>query len=250
MSGTMGPDPKAGHEPHTDLAAYALGLLDDGERREVEDHLASCPACRVELNRYEDVVGDLGAMSTPVPPTPALRERLLADIRAMLDLASRRRRHVPLAWLAIAASIAVISLVTLGFLLAVTIEERDEAQRGERAIARYVRDGGTMSALVPAPGAADDVAEGHGTLAMVPDGSRAMVIVYDLPPSGGEYRYVAWADRDGDRVELGDLEVDEQGVGWMLLYPPDPMASYEMVGITRYAPGAPDGEPFLVAPVQ
>jgi hypothetical protein len=51
-------------------------------------------------------------------------------------------------------------------------------------------------------------------------------------------------------VELGDLEVDEQGVGWMLLYPPDPMASYEMVGITRYAPGAPDGEPFLVAPVQ
>lgn len=249
MSGTMGPDPNAVHEPHIDLAAYALGLLDDAERRQVEDHLASCPSCRVELNRYEDVVGDLGAMSTPVPPAPSLRDRLLEDVRASSGTTSPLRRQVPLAWLAIAASIAVISLVTLGLLLAVTIEERDDARRGERAIARYVRDGGTLSALVPAPGAPDDVAEGHGTLAMVPDGSRAMLIVYDLPPSGGDYRYVAWTEGHGERVELGELEVDEQGVGWLLLYPSDPMASYETVGITRYSPDAPDGEPFLVAPV-
>lgn len=250
MSGTMGPDTTAVHNPHTDLAAYALGILDPEEQREVEAHLASCPACRTELWRYEDVVGDLGTMATSVPPDPALRERLLADIHATPDLASRRRRQVPLTWLAIAASIAVISLVTLGFLLAVTIEERDDARRGERAIARYVRDGGTMSALVPAPGAADDVAEGHGTLAMVPDGSRAMLIVYDLPPSGGDHRYMAWAEKNGERVELGELEVDEQGVGWLLLYAPDPMSSYETVGIMRYSPDAPDGEPFLVAPVR
>jgi hypothetical protein len=246
MSGTT----TTRHEPHPDLAAYALGLLEDAERRDVEAHLASCLACRAELGRYEDVVGDLGVMATPVPPDPALRDRLLADIRASSGAPSSGRRHIPMAWLAIAASIAVISMVALGFLLAVTIEERDEARRSERAIARYVRDGGTLSALVPAPGAPDDVAEGHGSLAMVPDGSRAMLLVYDLPPSGGEHRYVAWAEGNGEQVELGELRVNEQGVGWLLLYAPDPMATYDIVGITRYSPDASDGEPFLLAPVQ
>jgi hypothetical protein len=238
------------HESHPDLSAYALGLLEDAERRDVEAHLAACPACRAELGRFEDVVGDLGAMATPVTPNPALRERLLTDVRASSGATSSRRRQVPLVWMAIAASIAVISLVALGFLLAVTIEERDEARRSERSIARYVRDGGTLSALVPDPGAPDDVAEGHGTLAMVPDGSRAMLIVYDLPPSGGDHRYLAWAERDNERVELGNLEVNDQGVGWLLIYAPDPMSSYETVGITRYSPTVPDGEPFLIAQVR
>lgn len=250
MSGIHGPDPSSAHEPHPDLAAYALGLLEGDDRRAVETHLVSCPACRAELHRYEDAVGELGAMAAPVPPRPVLRDRLLQAARAAGGESRSRRRQVPLAWRAIAASIAVLSMVTLGFLLAVTIEERDEARRSEQAIARYVRDGGTLSALVPAPGAADDVVEGHGTLAMVPDGSRAMLVVYDLPPSGGENRYVAWAEGNGEQVELGELRVNEGGVGWLLLYAPDPMASYDIVGITRYSPDAPDGEPFLVAPVR
>jgi hypothetical protein len=250
MSGMDPQHPSPGHKRHDALAAYALGLLDDEERQDIEAHLASCSACRAELSRYEDVVGDLGAMAAPVPPDPALRDRLIADVRSSASLPSSRRRHVPLAWMAIAASIAVISLVALGFLLAITIEERDDARHSEREIAEYLRDGGTLSALVPAPGAPDDVAEGHGTLAIVPDGSRAMLIVYDLPPSGGAHRYLAWAERDSERVELGDLVVNDQGVGWLLLYGPDPMSSYDTVGITRYAPTAPDGEPFLIAPVR
>jgi hypothetical protein len=244
MSGITSP-----HEPHPNLAAYALGLLEDAERRDVETHLAACPACRAELGSFDDVVGDLGAMATPVPPHPALRDRLLADIRAS-SAVPPRRRQIPIAWLAVAASIAVISLVALGFLLAVTIEERDDARHSEREIAEYLRDGGTLSALVPAPGAPDDIGPGHGALAIVPDGSRAMLIVYDLPPSGGAHRYLAWAERDSERVELGDLVVNDQGVGWLLLYGPDPMSSYDTVGITRYAPTAPDGEPFLIAPVR
>ena len=250
MSGITADNPIPGHEPHEDLAAYALGLLDDAERRDIEAHLASCPACRAELSRLEDVVGDLGAMATPVPPAPELRERLVADIRATPELASRWRRQVPLTWLAVAASIAVISLIALGLLLAVTIEERDDARHSEQEIAEYLKNGGTLSALVPAPGAPEDVSAGHGTLAIVPDRSQAMLVVHDLPTSGGGYRYVAWAERDGQRDELGELAVNEQGVGWLLLYGPEPMSIYETVGITRYSPDAPDGEPFLIAPMR
>lgn len=243
------------HQTHEALAAYALGVLDEDERREIEAHLASCAACRADLMRHEQVVGDLGALTEPVAPSPALRDRLLADVRssgsASMDSRPRLlRRQVPLAWLAIAASIAVLAIVALGFLLAVTIEERDDARYAEQEIAEYLKDGGTLSALVPAPGAPDDVAPGHGSLVVAPDQDRAMLVVYDLPESGGGNRYVVWAERDGQRDELGDLTVNNQGVGWLLLSAPQPMSSYEAVGITRYAPHAQSGEPFLIAPMR
>lgn len=250
MSGRNEDNPNPGHEPHEAIAAYALGVLDDGERREVEAHLAACPACRAELGRYEDVVGDLGVMATSIPPGPALRERVVADIRSSSASTPLRRRQVPLVWLAVAASIALLSLVAVGFLLAVTIDERDDARYSEHEIAEYLKDGGTLSALVPAPGAPEDVSEGHGALAVAPDQPGAMLVVYDLPASGGGNRYVAWAERDGEQVELGELDVNDQGIGWLRLYGPEPMSTYETVGITRYSPDAPDGEPFLVAPIR
>ena len=30
---------------HTDVAAYALGLLDPADRQAFEEHLAGCPGC-------------------------------------------------------------------------------------------------------------------------------------------------------------------------------------------------------------
>ena len=34
---------------HTDVGAYSMGLLEERDRREFEDHLAGCPACAAEL---------------------------------------------------------------------------------------------------------------------------------------------------------------------------------------------------------
>jgi anti-sigma factor RsiW len=34
---------------HTDVGAYALGLLEPEDRRAFEEHLAGCPACAAEL---------------------------------------------------------------------------------------------------------------------------------------------------------------------------------------------------------
>ena len=34
---------------HTDVGAYAMGLLEERDRREFEDHLAGCPACAAEV---------------------------------------------------------------------------------------------------------------------------------------------------------------------------------------------------------
>jgi anti-sigma factor RsiW len=38
-----------GQAEHTDVGAYALGLLEERDRRAFEAHLAGCAACRTEL---------------------------------------------------------------------------------------------------------------------------------------------------------------------------------------------------------
>jgi hypothetical protein len=242
-----------GHEPDDRIAAYALGVLDSDECRALEAHLAGCPGCRAELIRYEATVGELGFGATPVPPRPELRATLLSESRASAPPSiptSLHRRRVPAAWLGVAAAIALISIAILGVLLVRTVGERDDAAHAEQEIAEYLSDGGTLSPLLPDTGAPASVAPGHGTLAVAPDQSQAMLIVHGLTPSGDGQRYMAWAERDGTRVRLGELPVNAEGVGWLVLAAPEPMSSYETVGITRFSPDAPDGEPYLVAPIQ
>ncbi|PKK12310.1 zf-HC2 domain-containing protein [Thermomonospora sp. CIF 1] len=40
-----------GRVEHTDVGAYVLGLLEEGDRRTFEEHLAGCARCRAELER-------------------------------------------------------------------------------------------------------------------------------------------------------------------------------------------------------
>ena len=37
------------HSEHTDVGAYALGLLEAQDRQAFEEHLATCPSCAAEL---------------------------------------------------------------------------------------------------------------------------------------------------------------------------------------------------------
>jgi hypothetical protein len=77
-------DTNGGREPHYDVAAYALGLLDDTETGAFEEHLVSCDACAEELESFLPVAALL----------PQLRESP-ADLPSRLpdgpdELADRR----------------------------------------------------------------------------------------------------------------------------------------------------------------
>ncbi|MGH2793956.1 MAG: hypothetical protein ACRDKG_06590, partial [Actinomycetota bacterium] len=69
------------------VASYALGALDDAERREVEgvllDHLAGCDSCRHMLSDFREVVGDLalvaGSRSVPESVERQLMERIRGE---------------------------------------------------------------------------------------------------------------------------------------------------------------------------
>lgn len=239
------------HHPSDALAALAFGLLEPDERAELEAHLAGCATCREELARHEAVAGELGFAATPVSPRPELRATLLSEIRQHDSTPPSPRRFPPLRLaLAAAAILAIASIVVLAALLARAIDERDDARYGEQRMAAYLAHGGTLSPLLPAPDATADVQAGNGSLAIAPSDDKAMVVVYDLPPTSDGWRYMAWAEHDGDRIRLGEVQVDDRGVGWLVFYPPEPMSTYETVGINRYSPDADDSEPFLVAAVE
>jgi len=59
---------------HTDVGAYALGLLEPRDRQAFEDHLAGCPECAAELaelSGMKSLLSDLGPVAAPDEPTEA-----------------------------------------------------------------------------------------------------------------------------------------------------------------------------------
>ena len=69
------------------LPWYANGTLEESERRSLDEHLAGCADCRVELERCRALGSALALATPPAPaPHPAQLARLLARIeRGELD---------------------------------------------------------------------------------------------------------------------------------------------------------------------
>ncbi len=76
---------------HEQAAAYALGALDDQERRDFEEHLAACQACADEIESLQGTASSL-AFAGELPPAPGRAAR--ADPRGRRRRA-RDRRTVP-----------------------------------------------------------------------------------------------------------------------------------------------------------
>lgn len=59
---------------HTDVGAYALGLLEESDRRAFEAHLPTCPACQAELREFGEMAQLLGEVKQN-PPSEEHSER-------------------------------------------------------------------------------------------------------------------------------------------------------------------------------
>jgi anti-sigma-K factor RskA len=103
-----------------DLPAYALGALPAAEAAEIERHLDHCEVCRRELGWLRPAVELIPESIPQVDPPPALRERLMAEVRSDAvrvrgSEAPRRRERRP--WgrvLRPAVGVAAIALVAAG----------------------------------------------------------------------------------------------------------------------------------------
>jgi anti-sigma factor RsiW len=106
-----------------ELPLFADSFVSDGERLDVEGHLAQCPLCRQRLSDYQELRTGLREMSRPQIPLSIL-ESVRASVRGVLTLpetapsfglieTKRRWRDV---WL-MPSAIAGIATLVCGFML-------------------------------------------------------------------------------------------------------------------------------------
>ncbi|MEB3071506.1 anti-sigma factor family protein [[Mycobacterium] vasticus] len=98
-------------------AAYVLGSLSAADRREFEDHLTGCPACRAAVSEISGVPALLSQLEPATVAAigdaepAALSDELLPTL---LDTVRRRRRRTRLlTWTASAAAAAVLGIGVL-----------------------------------------------------------------------------------------------------------------------------------------
>jgi hypothetical protein len=80
---------------HTDVAAYALGLLEEDDRQAFEAHLTGCDRCARELAGFagmRELLAGVGPVAEDVP-APADRTREVAGLLRRRRVAARRRRR-------------------------------------------------------------------------------------------------------------------------------------------------------------
>jgi hypothetical protein len=86
---------------HTDVGAYSMGLLEERDRREFEDHLAGCPACAAEVAELSPMASLLrGVELRGVEPAGAAgggptagREPEGGDVTDLLRRRARQQRQ-------------------------------------------------------------------------------------------------------------------------------------------------------------
>jgi anti-sigma-K factor RskA len=79
------------HDPRLEEAvAFALGSLDPEQADDFKDHLKTCKRCQEELRWLAPAVRALPEAVEPQTPPPALKVRLMAEVRADAEAEERR----------------------------------------------------------------------------------------------------------------------------------------------------------------
>jgi anti-sigma factor RsiW len=183
------------HNPE-ELGAHVLGLLDAAQSRAVEEHLASCPACRrewEELRGMVDLLDDVPpeAFLDGPPDADLLLQRTVRQVRAEAAAQQRRRRFL----LTGVAAAALAVVLTGGVLVG--------------------RETAPPPAVVAAPGAVQLTGGGApgvsmtATLTPAAGWVRLSTSVKGIP--AGERCYIVVVARDGTREIAGSWLVSQGG---------------------------------------
>lgn len=245
------------------LPSYALGALEGGDLRELEEHLAAgCPECRRQLDLWDRDLEALAEAAPPVEPSEVTRARVLR-----LAGGSRPRRFPQWVYPAAAALLLLCawSLVSQGRLrseMSGLLAERDrlerraaaldreawraraEARRAAEALQVLATPGVrtvVLAGLAPAP-------EAVGHTYVNPQSRDALFYAFDLPALPRDKTYQLWFITDGKPVSAGTFSVDERGTGSLRVGLIDDVAGIQAWAVTVEPQGGvpqPTGEMML-----
>jgi anti-sigma factor RsiW len=175
---------EACRERRGDLAAYALGRLDEAEAVALRAHLDGCGDCRAELRELEAIAAvlpnaDVARVADDALQTPtSLEQKVLTHVARARGRTHDRRRL----WLVTAAAV----LVGLAMPLVAVAVDDDKDDGVDVVLASPVQE-----------------AQGDAELHALPTGTEVQLRTTGLDT--GEWYWVWLTDAEGNRVAAGTL---------------------------------------------
>ena len=228
-----------GHEDYKQmLPARALSALDSDDNVVLNEHLLVCSECRRELEDWEVTSAVLALNVQPVEPTPALRERIMSQVReegrtltvtderssvVPFDFRSRNVRSTAASFGLIAAGLVLSILIGWIFLLwrenAVSRVELARLNRQIEATEGDLQRERAIVALLTSPGArlaklagTSSAPTAHAMLAYDTNG-QAMLIARGLPAAPEGKGYQLWFIVDNKPVPGKVFNTNQTGTG-------------------------------------
>ena len=233
------------HEDREDLEAYALGALDELERRRTARHLATCATCRATVEEYAALLSRLPAALAAVSPSgpdPAV-------LRRVLGVATRPPVWPRVAGLALAvAAFVLIAIGAWNVSLTQTIaHERDVYRRlaGQQEIVFEVVDSPKATKLVlrsPVSGAT-----AYGKVFVRSDLPFVVAMAGNLPPPPAGQAYYLWLTLDSGETVLAGILTSDEGFGSVVYQAGRNGPAFQSIRVTAQAsgPSAPEGVPIV-----
>jgi hypothetical protein len=187
---------------HTDVGAYSMGLLEERDRREFEDHLAGCAACAAEVAELSPMAALLRGVEPPgaEPGSAAGEAPAGAEVTDLIRRRARQQRHRRRWQVALGAAAGIV-LIGGGIGAGIAVAP----QHGNPPVPGVALTGQLHSATDPGTGAA-------GTVGLVAKAWGTQVTL-DLSKVAGpaECELVA-VSRTGERRVV---------MGWLVTVPGD-----------------------------
>lgn len=242
------------HEDYKEMIpARALSALDAAEARALNEHLENCAECRKELEEWQATAASLALTSEPVEPSPAVRERILSEVRKDLEPAEvipfrATPRNIWSSFGSLGAMAAVV-LVTALIVLLIVLWRQNLAIREQLAQSREFVEMATKPGARVTSMRGIDKALG-ATAAVAYDTSGQVVLVADkLPnlPQGKAYQ-LWFIDGKNPPVPGKTFTSDTAGKGTLHDQMPRDMLGTEVFAVTVEPAGgvpAPTGPIYL-----
>lgn len=245
------------------LEAYALGALEEDERRAVQRHLETCSDCRARaaelLETAHALPLALGAASPRRPPS-SLKEQVLEALSGDREVTTRKRERARrFRRSRVALALAALGLVA-GFsawnahLSSALSHERSLRERLARLVGRQedvldvVDSPRARRAFLRPPARTDSRA--YGKVFTTPDARDvvAMAARLNQPPTGQTYRL--WLTRTGRAQPVGRMVVNAQGFALLVFKAAHPGPAYDEARVVLQPKNAttPAGKTVLVWP--
>lgn len=186
------------NDVHALSGAYAVDALDDIERAQFERHLVGCAECRAEVDSLREGARMLTELATSTP-SPALRERVLAEVATVRPLPPHvvevrpRRRRFP-ALVAAAAAVVMLGVGGGAAFQAITDDTPEvnisatervlDADDTERYVQRF--DDGSRAIV-------------YRSVSL----GQAVIVTEGMADPGEGLVYELWLERDGEMVAAG-----------------------------------------------